>query len=112
MILDAILASFFISFVLLVWFQTNVFVEYFFFLPIVKQYKKAQNAGVVSSFVNFLSINYNCFFVRLVTCTYCLNFWLVLPFVYFIDLKFFGLIYILSIVYFKIILLLSKYESR
>jgi len=112
MIIDAILVSFSISFVLLVWFQTNVFAEYFFFLPIVKQYKKAQNAGVASSFVNFLSINYNSFFVRLVTCPYCLNFWLVLPSIYFIGLKFFGLIYILSMVYFKIILILSKNESR
>lgn len=110
--IEAILASFFVAFVLLVWFQTNAFAEYFFFLPIVKEYNKAQRVGVAGSLVNFLAINYNSFLTRLITCPYCLNFWLVLPFAYFIGLKFFGLIYILSMLYYKIILLLSKHESR
>lgn len=110
--IEAILASFFLAFVLLVWFQTNAFAEYFSFLPIIKEYKKAQNAGVANSFINFIYINYNSFFVRLITCPYCLNFWLVSASLYFINWKFFGLTYILSMLYYKIILALSKYESR
>lgn len=110
--INAILNSFLLSVILIVWFQTNAFVEYFSFLSIVKKYHTAQNAGLNTLFINFLAINYNSFLIRLITCPYCLNFWMSLIFSLFIGWKFFGFLYILSMLYYKIILVLSKYESR
>lgn len=110
--IEAVLFSFFSSFALVVWFQTNVLAEYLYFLPVVKKYNLALKSGVANTFLNFLSINYNSFFIRLISCPYCVNFWINLLLSYFIGWKFFGLLYILSILQYKIIVILSKYESR
>lgn len=110
--IDAFLFSLFNTSVLIVWFQTNAFAEYLSFLPIVKQYNKAQQAGIAGSFTNFISLNYNSFFVRLVTCPYCLNFWLTLPYLFILNIKYLALIYIISLIFYKTLTILSKYESR
>jgi len=110
--IESILFSFFSCFVLTIWFQTNAFAEYLFFLPVVKKYNLAKKLNVATTFLNFLSINYDSFFVRLISCPYCVNFWINLFLSYFIGWKFFGLLYILSILQYKIIVILSKYESR
>ena len=112
MFINVILYSFLISTLLLIWFQTNVIFEYFRFLPFLKKicdkYKKSLDAGVGTSFINFISLNYNSFFIRLITCPYCITFWLCLPVCYIFSWKYFGLTYILSMLYFRIVVLISK----
>jgi len=112
MVIDIILYSSFISTFLLIWFQTNVVFEYFRFLPFFKsicnKYKKSLEAGIGTNFINFIALNYNSFLVRLITCPYCITFWLCLPVCCIFNWKYFGLIYILSMLYFKLVVLISK----
>jgi hypothetical protein len=114
--IDAFLFSFFNVALLLVWFQTNAFVEYGRYIPFIKRiinsYEKSLSAGINGTFINFLSLNYNSFFIRLVSCPYCLNFWLTLPYLYFFNIKYLAFIYIISLIIYKILNILSKYESR
>jgi len=72
---------------LIVWFETNAFVEYCRALKVgleffgVKKYKRWEEKGL--SYPEFLAINDNTFFNRLISCPVCLNFWLNLFFVLF-----------------------------
>jgi hypothetical protein len=112
--IEAFLFSFFNTLLLLVWFKTNAFIEYFKSFPflnkVIHQYEKSTIAGLNTDFINFLRLNYNCFLVRLITCPFCLNFWLSIITSFFVGYKFFALIYVSSLVYYKIVNILSKYE--
>jgi len=108
---EAFLISFFNILAMIIWYKTDAFSEYLWFLPICKKYTKATNAGVSESFVDFLSINYNPYFiVRLVTCPYCFNFWITILTSYFAGYIFFPFIYFLSLINYKIFHIISKYE--
>lgn len=111
---DSILISFFNTFILIVWFQTNAFIEYFgkfpFVSKIVDNFNKMTQAGLSSSFTSFLALNYNSFFIRLITCPYCLNFWITLATSFFVGYQFFAFIYVTSLIYYMLILKLSKHE--
>jgi hypothetical protein len=74
--------SIYLGYILFVWFNTNVFVEYvqlfklkqFFY---VDQYKDLVDNGYASSYLDFLKeYFYDLFLVRLVSCPICLGFWL------------------------------------
>jgi hypothetical protein len=111
---DAFLISFLNTLILLVWFQTNAFAEYFknFFIikKIIRSYNSSLKADLKTSFVNFLSLNYDCFFVRLITCPFCLNFWISILTSFFVGYEFFPLIYVSSMIYYKVVNILTKYE--
>lgn len=109
--IEAFTISFFNVLVLIIWFKTDAFVEYFCFLPIVKKYFKARELNLASSFSNFLAVNYNNhFIIRLISCVYCLNFWISILTSFFVGYKFFALIYFLSLINYKILHIISKYE--
>jgi hypothetical protein len=114
--IDAFLISFFNTFVLLIWFKTHAFIEYFKYIPltnkIIKSYQESIKAGLNIDFINFLSLNYDCFLVRLLTCPFCLNFWISIVTSFFVGYKFFALIYISSMIYYKIVNILSNYERN
>jgi len=108
--IEAILFSFFTASFLTIWFKTNVIVEYGFFLPFISKYineyknaSRIQNQGM---FINFLVLNYDNFFIRLISCPLCITFWLSLISSFFISFKFLGFIYILSLLLYKIIIYL------
>jgi len=111
---DSFLLSFINTLILIVWFQTNAFIEYCGRFPIISKivdnFNKMTQAGLSSSFPSFLALNYNSFFVRLITCPYCLNFWLSLGTSFFVGYKFFAFIYITSLIYYILILKLNKHE--
>jgi len=111
---EAIIISFFNTLVLLVWFQTNAFIEYFgkfpFISKVVDNFNKMNQAGLSTSFTSFLALNYNSFIIRLITCPYCLNFWMTLVTSFFVGYKFFALIYVISLIYYMLILKLNKHE--
>lgn len=113
---DAFIISFFNTMIMLVWFKTEAIIEYCYKIPFVSkyiiQYKKSLSAGIQSNFISFLLLNYNSFFVRLITCPYCINFWLTIATSFFVGFEFFAFIYVTSMIYYKLISLISNYESR
>ena len=65
---------------LILWFKTEAFEEYVtlmggdkFFK--VKAYKKNREANALLTYHSFLLDRYDSFFIRLVTCPYCLGLW-------------------------------------
>jgi hypothetical protein len=114
--IEAFLYSFFPTFFLLIWFKTNFIVEYFYMLPwiskYINNYKKSQSAGIGGNFINFLALNYNSFFVRLISCPFCINFWITLTLSLLTNILYFGLIYTTSLIYYYIVVTLSSYESN
>jgi len=70
------------SIILLILFNTDAFVEYCRLIkPLRKLFKidkfdEAYQNDFELNYVTYLRINHNNFFVRLITCPTCLNFWL------------------------------------
>lgn len=114
--IESFLLSFFSTVFLLVWFKTNFVVEYFYKFPwiskYINNYKKAQLAGISGNFINFLALNYNSFFIRLISCPFCINFWITVILSFFTSFLYFGLIYITSLIYYYIVVTLSSNESN
>tara|TARA_R100000808_G_scaffold24932_1_gene59530 strand:- start:14343 stop:14693 length:351 start_codon:yes stop_codon:yes gene_type:complete len=71
--------------ILLVWFESNAFVEYCKLLQVglkffgIDEYKSWQDKGL--SYPEFLVVKDNTFFNRLISCPICLNFWLNVAFI-------------------------------
>jgi len=114
--IESFLFSFFITAFLIVWFKTNVIVEYLFFLPIIskyiKEYKKASKIQNHGTFINFLSLNYNSFIVRLISCQFCITAWLALISLFWINIKFLGFIYIFALFLYNIMIYLISHNER
>jgi len=73
--IDTLLVSSGITFILIIWFETNAFVEYArIFGARLEGYKKLEGAGM--PFVDWLAMKYDNFLVRLITCPICLATWL------------------------------------
>lgn len=94
------------TFLLVIWFNTEVFVEYFKFtrnIFKIDEYIQAKPSDFSLTYHSFLLQKYNCFFTRLITCPLCFNFWTTLLFtvVFNYPLILIPTIYILSLlVYF------------
>ena len=73
---------FLFTFVLIIWFNTEAFVEYSHLLKIkwfkVKDYLIAKETDFTLTYHSYLLQKHNNFFTRLITCPFCLNFWLIL----------------------------------
>ena len=69
-------------FILIIWFNTEAFVEYSHLLKIkwfkVKDYLIAKETDFTLTYHSYLLQKHNNFFTRLITCPFCLNFWLIL----------------------------------
>ena len=81
MILDIIIVICLIVTSLVVWFRTEAFEEYAklfgadkFFK--VRSYKKSRETNALLTYHSFLLEWHDSFFVRLITCPYCLGYWL------------------------------------
>jgi len=68
------------SLILLIWFNTDAFVEYLQYIPFdifkIKAYLKAKKNDVTLEYKNYILFNHTNFFVKLVCCPICLNVWL------------------------------------
>ena len=79
--LNVIFVALVMAYFLIVWLNTNAFVEYltifrlerFFY---VEQYNELQRQGYEGNYINFLREYYDSFFVRLLSCPICLSFWI------------------------------------
>lgn len=98
-----ILSIFLVTTVMLVWFKTDAFVEYFWFLPVSKEYKKMKKSHPEIDFMMFLTMTYTGFFVRLISCQYCTGFWLSVIMSLLTNPIYIPIIYICSLVLYKFV---------
>ena len=101
--------------ILLVWFQTEAFYEYcrlFRFKKLFKieDYSNVSEISGGSSYIEFLNINHDSFFTRLISCPVCLGFWLNVIYSFsFYDFSFFFVkMWFTFLLYFVIVLLMKK----
>jgi len=67
--------------ILLIWFRTEAWVEYtqFFhldFLSSYKDYNEKKSKDITLTYLHYLRMYHDCFFIRLVTCPICLSIWI------------------------------------
>lgn len=108
---------FFQIFFLVIWFESSIVqtlsnIQIFNFLFRYDEYEKYRtNTDIFTKYHDFLLIKYNNWFVKLITCVICLNFWLTLltswctlcTYKYLSSLKFFFPNYIGSLLVYLII---------
>lgn len=109
---------FFITSILIIWFNTDAFVEYcklikFPFVK-VKEYLIAKERDCTLSYHTFLLLNYNNFFVKLLTCPVCFCVWLSLIAVIFTDMGFinYPILFICSLYLYELYNKLTGYENK
>jgi hypothetical protein len=89
--MNTIAAIFWVAASLFVLFETTAVYEYFRILPLpekitkIKEYEKEKNNDFGLSYKLFWLTTYDCFFIRLITCPYCLAAWLSLIFSLFLS---------------------------
>lgn len=107
---------FFNLFLLIIWFKTEAFIEYFKYIPVLRNlckieeyYKFRLSQDVI--YPDFLVIKYNNFFTRLISCYKCINFWITAGSLYFYAYKMnFFFVYFTVIILYSIFNKLDKYE--
>jgi hypothetical protein len=110
---------FFNVFCLFIWFNTEAFIEYIKYIPFlnkllkVKQYIEYQKSSNSLNYPLYLAVYYNNFFTKLVSCPYCLLFWVnLLSLLLLNNIMFIFINYVVSLVlYSSVILIVKKYES-
>lgn len=94
---------FLISSILVIWFNTEAFVEYsqLFRIPFfkIKEYYIEREKDCTIDYHMYLKLHHNNFFTRLITCPVCTSFWLSLvgSIILSIHLLNFGIIFISSL---------------
>lgn len=74
-----------LGFLIFIWFETHVIIEYFGWLSVVhaKEWKKYAEENIEAKYPYFLRETYPCWFTRLVGCPFCMIgftfLWLYLP---------------------------------
>ena len=77
-----LLVAFFIALILLIWFKTDAFVEYFTLLGFGNQIKsdeyenKKRLEEYQLTYPRFLRMKYDTFIIKIITCPICLSVWL------------------------------------
>lgn len=80
--MNVITAIFWVAASLFVVFKTTAVYEYFKFLPLpekitkIKEYEEERKRDFTLSYKMFWMTSHDSFFIRLVTCPYCLSAWL------------------------------------
>lgn len=76
-----IYSIFLFTFLLIIWFNTEAFVEYIRLFKLkwfkIDEYLNTKETDFTLTYHSFLLQKYNNFFTKLITCPFCLNFWLV-----------------------------------
>lgn len=106
-------------FCLFIWFHTEAFIEYIRYIPPlskllkVKEYIEFQKTKDYLNYPLYLSVYYNNFFTKLISCPYCLLFWINILSLLLLDNKIFIFVnYVISLViYIIVIIMVKKYES-
>lgn len=112
MIFSLFLSVFWVIFLLFIWFKTDAIEKYssLFFLnrfTKVDKFIEYKKINPIVEYLPFLRTTYKNFFVNLITCVPCFNFWIVLLLVVIYKiLALYPIVYLLSYIIFK---LLNKY---
>ena len=114
-----IIFTFYNVFWLFIWFNTEAFIEYFKYIPKIrnllkiKEFKDYQFKNGNLTYPVYLQVYYNNFFTRLISCPYCLLFWVNLTTIMILDNKYFFFVnYVISIViYYILLLIIKKYNN-
>jgi len=118
--IDNIIYSFVSVFILIIWFNTEAFVEYAKYIPILRdiflinKYINSKLTIQNLKYLDFLVMEKNCFFTRLISCPICVNTWTNIFLAFFLTnpLYFFVNFTISTVIYYSITLLNKKiYES-
>jgi len=108
------------AFISLIWFKTEAILEYSKYIPFlnkvlkIKEFEdfKISNSEVLD-YQTFLLIEYNSFFIRLITCPICLTTWLSILTVPMLDNAFnFFIIFIMSLFVYNISCILLKFNKN
>lgn len=116
---DALVLSFILAQILVIWFQTNAFIEWVKMLKIGRTFFKASEYDQYveeeldpHTYPYFLLSKNSSFFNKIISCPYCLNFYLCLfmyAFVHqYVSFWYFSVIYITSIAIYLIIKKLER----
>lgn len=109
---------FLISTILIIWFNTDAFVEYARLLHFpfakIKEYLKAKDRDCTLTYHTFLLFNYNNFFTRLITCPICTCVWLSIISDIIINYKFtqFPILFICSLCLYELYNHLSNHANK
>ena len=97
--------------ILVIWFKTEAFIEYFKLFKLtrlfkIKDYLDYKKSNPSMEYIDYLIVKHNCFFTKLITCPYCINFWLsLLAILLFGTFSFtnLGMVYIFSLIFYFLI---------
>jgi len=109
-----LLFSSFITFVLVIWFNTSAVVEYGKLLKLdgvlfIKEYEDyVLNIDIDATYITFLACTKDNFIIRLITCPLCLSLWYSLSISLVIGLIYICPLYLLSLMAYFIFTKLSK----
>lgn len=106
------------AFIMYIWFKTDAFIEYFKYIKYffnlfkIKEYLCFREKHNNINYHTFLILNYNNFFVRLITCPSCVGVWLTMmsSILYINKYNFFSNFIYLLILYYIISILKDKYD--
>jgi hypothetical protein len=99
--------------VLIIWFETNAFYEYCRALGLGRFFKGYKNfieeMAPSTTFVEYLMIKHDCFFIRLISCPICLGVWVNIIIVSaYLDYRIFFINFYLSLVSYFLLKALIK----
>lgn len=103
------LQVFYIVFLMFVWFKTDFFIEYSKLLKLSKLFKiqkwsEYRNINPKISYLEFIRIKHSSFLIKIITCEYCLLFWLVLISCLFMkNIIWTPFIYVMSLLIYKLL---------
>ena len=104
---------FFNVFLLFVWFNTEAFIEYMRYIPYInellkiKQYIEYQKKNNCLNYPLYLVVYYNNFFTKLISCPYCLLFWVNISSSYLLSDNIFIFVnYIISLILYSILVII------
>lgn len=116
--IEGLESSFIVCFVLNVWFNSNAFVEYsryfnlgFYFYTYDYEKKLEQNPDL--TYIDYLRVYHDSFYIRLITCPLCLSIWLnVLTCLFFTNFSLFFLNAWLSLIlFYSLSIFIKKYND-
>ena len=105
-------------FFMYIWFNTDAFIEYFQHIKYlsdlfkIKEYFSFREKFNNLNYHTFLLLNYNNFFIRLITCPSCLGVWLsfISCLFYYNKFNFFSNFIYIMILYYIVSILKNKYD--
>ena len=115
LVMEIIYTTAFIVTVLVLWFETDVVVEYINYFHLggiidVDKYDDYELDGKCRNYPEYLLVKYPSFYTKLISCPHCIGFWLTIIFCLSFGLSFisWGAVYVLSLLVYSLMCKLSR----